>query len=187
MPQTRCNQCNTPAVYDVAGTLLCINCYAKLQQANYLQFAQLASTYNALLDNVDATVGLPVTCGRLQVPTPTTINAGQTTFHNIRVNNSVVGSINTGNVEKLDVRVSAMRAENRSDLADAVQKLTQTIVDTSDLIPNDKDSALECLSFLSDQALTPEPERKRTVGKTIISTLENILETQQVSLPFGLM
>lgn len=183
MPQIKCNQCNTPAVWDVEGTSLCIDCYAKFQQANYLQFAQLASTINALSDNIDDTIGLPRSGGRFQIPTPTTINAGQTTFNNIRVNDSVVGSINTANVEKLDVRVSAMRSENRSDLADAIQKFTQTIINTSDLEPNDKDSVLECLSYLSDQALTPKSERKTTVGKTLISTLEDLLENSASIAP----
>lgn len=175
MSQNKCNQCSTPAVWDIKGIYLCINCYATLQQANYLQFAQLASTYNAVLEDFYETAGLPITGGKVQIPMPTTINAGETTFNNIRVNDSVVGSINTGNVQKLDVSVSAMRAENRENLANAIQQLTEAILNTSDLEPDSKDSALECLSFLSDQAITPEAERKTTVGKTIIPTLENIL------------
>ena len=86
---------------------------------------------------------------------PTIINTGQTTYNNIRVNDSIVGTINTGNVGKLDSRVSAMRGENRQELADAIQQLTQSIVDAPDLKSNDKNSALEYLTFLSDQALTP--------------------------------
>ena len=172
---TKCSQCSTPAVWDMGGTYLCVNCYAKLQQAAYLQYIQLASLINQQLDSMDNIVGLPVTGGRLRIPTPTTINADQTTFNNIRVNDSIVGTINTGNVQKLDSRVSAMRGENREELANAIQQLTQAILNAPDLQPSNKNSALECLSFLSDQALTPETERQSTVGKTIVSTLEKIL------------
>ena len=88
----KCNQCDTPAVLDINGTYLCIDCYAKLQQANYLQFVQLASIHNQLSDDMDDIAGLPTTGGRFQIPTPTTINAGQTTFNNIRVNDSIGGN-----------------------------------------------------------------------------------------------
>ena len=171
----KCSQCDTSAVWNIKGTYLCVNCYLKFQEANYLQYIQLASTYNELLDHMDGIAGLPRTGGRFQIPTPTTINTGQTTYNNIQVKDSIIGTINTGNVKKLDSSVSAMRCENRQELADAIQQLTQTILNAPDLEPSDKDSALECLSFLSDQALTPEMERQPTVGKTIISTLEKIL------------
>lgn len=175
MSQKRCNQCPTPAVWDVKGIYLCIDCYAKFQQASYQNHVILASTMNMLLDDVDDMVGLPRSGGRFKIPTPTTINTGETTYNNIRVNDSIVGTINTGNVEKIDSRVSAMQGENRHDLAKAIQHLTQAIIDAPDLKSNDKNSALECLSFLSDQAITPEGARQPTVGKTIISKLEQIL------------
>ena len=171
----KCSQCDTSAVWDIKGTYLCVNCYSKLQEANYLRHIQLASICNQLLDDIDDIAGLPRTGGRYQIPTRTTINAGQTTYNNIQVKDSIVGTINTGNVKKLDSSVSAMRSENRQELADAIQQLTQAILNAPDLEPSDKDSVLECLSFLSDQALTPETERQSTVGKTIISTLEKIL------------
>ena len=175
MAQQKCNQCKTPAVWSVGDTYLCLDCYAKFQQANYQQHVMLASTINMLLDDMDDMVGLPREGGRFKIPTPTTINAGQNTFNNIRVSDSVVGTINTGNVEKLDSRVSAMQGEKRHKLANAIQQLTQAILNASDLKPSDKDSALECLSFLSDQALTPEKDRQTTVGKTIISKLQQLL------------
>lgn len=171
----KCSQCDTPAILKMKGTYLCINCYSKLQEAIYFRHIQLASICNQLLDDMDDIAGLPRTGGRYQIPTPTTIKAGQTTFNNIRVNDRIVGTINTGNVQKLDSRVSAMRGENRQELANAIQQLTQVILNTPDLQPSDKDSALECLSFLSHQALTPETERQSTVGRTIVSALEKIL------------
>ena len=171
----KCSQCNTLAVLKMKGIYLCIDCFSKLQEANYLTHIQLASICNQLLDDMDDIAGLPRTGGRYQIPTRTTIKAGQTTFNNIRVNDSIVGTINTGNVQKLDSRVSAMRGENKQELANAIQQLTQAILNTPDLQPSDKDSALECLSFLSDQALTPETERQSTIGRTIVSTLEKIL------------
>ena len=171
----KCTQCKTPAIYDMGGNYLCVNCYSKLAQANYLRHVQLASLYNQALDKMGNIVGLPVTRGRIYIPPPPTINAGQTTYNNIRVDNSVVGAINTGNIEKLDVMMSVMRDANNQELADALQQLTQAILDTPDLQPNDKDFALEWLSFLSNQALMQETERQPAIGKTAIAALERIL------------
>ena len=153
-----------------------MDCYSKFVQINHLQFSQLASLYNQALDDVDDIFGLPVTSGRLRIPSPPpTINTGQTTYNNIRVDNSVVGAINTGNIKQLDIMMSAMKGENNQELADVLQKLIQAILDTPDLKPSDKDSALEWLSFLSKEALTQETKRQSTIGKAAIATLEKIL------------
>ena len=112
---------------------------------------------------------------RFQIPMPTTINAGQTTYNNIRVDNSVVGTINTGNVKRLDSMLNAMGNHSNQHLAQTLQVLTQAIIDTRDLRPSDKDSALECLSFLSNQSLTQKAERQSTIGMPVISTLERML------------
>jgi hypothetical protein len=159
----------------MGGNYLCVNCYSKLAQANYLRHVQLASLYNQALDDIDDIVGLPSTGGRIYIPPPPAINAGQTTYNNIRVDNSVVGAINTGNIKQLDVMMSVMRSGNNQELADALQKLTQAILDIPHLKPSDKNSALEWLSFLSNQALTQETERQPTIGKVAIAALERIL------------
>ena len=116
--------------------------------------------------------------GRLQIPSLSpTINTqyGSTTYNNIRVDNSIVGSINTGNIKKLDIMMSAIREGNNCELANALQNLTQAILNATNLKQSDKNSALECLSFLSEEAFTPEKERRPTMGRVAISTLEQIL------------
>ena len=174
MPQ-KCSQCDTPAILQVGNHLLCVDCYSKFQQASSLQYSQLASLYNQTLDHIDEVVGLPVTGGRLKIPSPITLNTGKTIYNNIRVDNSVVGSINTGNIKKLDVMMSVMRSGNNQELANLLQQLTQAILDTPDLNSSDKDSAIEWLSFLSDQVLTKQTERQPRIIKTAISTLGKIV------------
>ena len=172
----KCSQCDKPAIVEIDGNFLCVDCHSKFVQTNYLQFTQLASLYNQTLDDVDDIFGLPVTSGRLRIPSlPATINTGQTTYNNIRVDNSVVGAINTGNIKQLDIMMTVMRSQNNQELADALQKLTQAILDTPDLEQSDKNSALECLLFLSEEAVTPEPKRRLTMGRAAIATLEQIL------------
>lgn len=173
----KCSQCRTPAVHEVGGHYLCVSCYSKLQYAEYLEFAQDAALMNQALQDIENTVGLPGFLGRVEIPTPTTIHTGQSTFNNIRVDNSVVGAINTGTIKKLDVLMSKIGISKNQKLAVALQKLTQAILDTPHLGRSDKDTALEWLSFLSTQALTKQTERQSIIGKEAISTLERILST----------
>ena len=170
----KCSQCDTPAM---KNNSLCVDCHFKLQQARTLEYARLAAPANQAVDDMENIAGLrPGSLGgRLPIPKPTTINAGQTTYNNIHVDNSVVGAINTGNIKKLDILLSAMRSNNNQELAHVLEALTHVILDTPDLRLSDKDSALEWLSFLSNQSLTQETERQSTIGKTAISTLEKIL------------
>ena len=171
----KCSQCDKPAMWQLEDNYLCLDCYSRFVQINHLQFSQLASLANQAIDDIENIMGLS-SGGRLHIPSlPPTINTGQTTYNNIRVDNSVVGAINTGNIKKLDIMMNAIRGENNPELADALQKLTQAILDTPDLEPSDKDSVLEYLSFLSKEALTQETERQFTIGMAAISTLEKIL------------
>ena len=137
----------------------------------------IATAINQVIGDMENIAGLPYgSLGqRFQIPMPTTINAGQSTFNNIRVNNSAVGAINTGNIKKLDIMMSKIGNSNNRKLAVALQRLTQAILDTQKLCDSDKDTALEWLSFLSTQALTQQAERQPTIGKTAISWLERVL------------
>ena len=171
----KCSQCDKSAILKIQNNPLCVDCYSKFEQANSLRYAQLAALHNQTLDDIDDIAGLPVTSGRLKIPKPITVNTGQTTYNNIQVDNSVIGTINTGNIEKLDVMMSVMRNGNNQELANALQQLTQAIIDSSDLKSSDKDSAIEWLSYLSSQALTQETDRQSTIIRAAISTLEQIL------------
>ena len=174
MPK-KCSQCKQPAILEMVGNYLCIDCYSKFQQANYFSWVMNASMVNYLKDDLDSAMGFGFTGGRIRIPRPNTIKTGDFMYHNIRVDNSVVGTINTGNIGKLDVNMHTMRAENKRELADILQQLTQAILDANDIKAADKNSALEWLSFLSNQALTPKSELQPTMGQAAISALEKIL------------
>ena len=170
----KCNQCKKPAILEIADNYLCVDCYSKFQQANYLEWVIEASMLNYENEELEHSIGLGYKKGRIHIPMPNTIKTGDFMYHNIRVDNSVVGAINTGNVGKLDVNMHTMRAENKQELADVLQQLTQAILDDNDIKTEDKNSALEWLSFLSDQVLTPKSGQQPTMGKAAISALEKI-------------
>lgn len=174
----RCSQCDNRAMYQAVGNLLCLRCYSQFVETSINQMRALASVANQTVDNMEVIVGLPSGSlgGRLHIPPPPpTINTGSNTYNNIQVDNSVVGSVNTGSIGKLDVMMSAMQGLENQELADAFQNLTQAILDATDLEQSDRDSALDYLSFLSEEACAPEMSRRLTMGRAAISKLEQIL------------
>ena len=175
----KCSQCTNKAMWQIEGNILCLDCYSKFIDVSHRQLGILASLANQAVDDMESIVGLPPGSlgGRLNVPSPrATINTGPNTYNNIQVDNSIVGAINTGSIKKLDIMMSAMmQGGNNQELADVFKNLTQAILDATDLEQSDKDSALECLSFLSEEAFTPETNRRLTMGKAAISKLEQIL------------
>lgn len=174
----RCSQCDNRAMYQVVDNHpLCLRCYSQFIETNTNQIRVLAALGNQAIDNMEAIAGLPLG-GRLHIPPSSpTINTGQTTYNNIQVDKSVVGSINTGSIRELDIMIGAMREEDNQELASVFQDLTHAILKAkeADLEQSDKDSALEFLLFLSEEAFTPETDRRSRIGKAAISKLEQIL------------
>jgi hypothetical protein len=183
-------------MWRIGNNYFCVDCNLKWQQANYLsqranylsqqanylsqqvkylQFTIDAMLINQPLDGVHNIRIPPVIGGQFSLPVPTTTHTDQIIYNNIRVDRSVVGAVSTGTIQKPHIRMNAIRIGNNQELADILQWLIQTILDTPDVKASDKDLARECLSFLSNQALTQETERQPTIGKTAIATLERIL------------
>lgn len=97
------------------------------------------------------------------------------TFSHIRVDRSVVGTTNTGNIQRLGVALTHIQNGRQAEVADALQKLTQAAVDTSDLQAEQKGEALEHLAYLATQAELPQPQRQPSVGRLVITGLERLV------------
>src|SRR5437868_5036041 len=100
-----CNQCGKPAIARVNGHPLCVGCYSIVQTAWREKDIALKEQLNYLMAEAEAVTGLYGTMPRYEVQTPV-IHQGPMTFHNIRVDRSVVGAINTGDVKRIDVALS---------------------------------------------------------------------------------
>src|SRR5208283_3378744 len=112
-----CEQCGKPAVGSAGQVNLCVDCIYKLQLADYYRQQQYAQRMNFILDQAEMVTGL---CGgpRMAMPRPPTIlQGGPMTFNNIRVDRSVVGAINTAEVQKIDVALSHIRIGGSEELA----------------------------------------------------------------------
>jgi len=172
----QCGQCGKKAMMQVeGGHLLCLDCYEKWQNLLLRQNEELARVYNHLLDQAEAVVGLPGIYPRIRTAERTIVNTGPMNFNNISVKDSVVGVINTGQVQQLDVAVDVVRDGGQKELADALQKLSQAVLDAPDLAAAQKNEAIEHLSFLAEQAALPKEKRQSSIGKIVITGLERVV------------
>lgn len=139
-----------------------------------IQQDEHARTMNFLLGQMEAQVGLSGLFPRIEIPEQIT-HSGPMTLNNINVKDSVVGTINTGDIERLDLAMSNVRAGGEKDLADVLQRLTQSVLDATDIAAADRQELLECLSHLAGQAVIPKNERQLSLGRRILSDLERLL------------
>jgi hypothetical protein len=123
-------------------------------------------------------VGFRNSMPRLELPKPINVHH-MGNFNNIRVDRSVVGSINTGEVGRIDVALDNVRAGGQDDLADQLQVLTQAVVESKELTREAQNQALETLSSLTEQAALPR-EKRRGVRALLVG-LEHFL-TDSASL-----
>ncbi|PZN68691.1 MAG: hypothetical protein DM484_31020 [Candidatus Methylumidiphilus alinenensis] len=85
-------------------------------------------------------------------------------MNNIHVSNSVIGTINTGSIGTIDQTISALIQLGEVSVATAVKELTEAIINSSNLTPNQKNKLVETISFVSTEAATPKENRKTAIG-----------------------
>ena len=84
-----------------------------------------------------------------------------TNIHNVTVQEgSLVGAINTGQAERIDVTIEKIKFGGNSALAQSLADFTQGLLGNTQIHENEKNAILEQVSFLTAQAATPKAERK---------------------------
>src|SRR5260370_24743839 len=119
-----CGQCGKPSVVMAAGQGLCVDCWHKFEVARTMAFRLSAMGMNYALDEMYDTVGLPYTGPRMQIPE---IPKGPPILNNITVENSVVASINTGNVQTIDANLTYLHSAGNDKARDVLKLLTEAI------------------------------------------------------------
>lgn len=171
-----CGQCGKPAIIKYNDNIfLCIDCELKLQQARQIEYDREAAEINYLTQQMDYSVGLSGTPPLYKSPKPT-ILTGPVTNHNIKVDNSVIGAINTGQVNNLNVALDNIQNAGSPDLANALRKLTEAVLGASELPAEQKAAAVEHLSYIANQAALPKGQRQAATGASILEGLERIIK-----------
>jgi hypothetical protein len=173
---TKCSQCKNQAVWIINEAPLCVECYSKFVQAWQAQMNIYMQDINYLTDSMESTVGLYGILPRYRVPQPIHYhNQGKQVYNTINVDNSVIGSINTGKVKQIEVAMNHINNLGNEELASALKELTEKIISSSDLNINLKNEIIEQISFLSSQATIPKNKQQSSVIKAIINSIKNTI------------
>ena len=144
-------------------------------QAFVAQQVELARQHNRIVEEMEVTSGVPRgTLGRYSMPQPV-VHTGN--VNNIRVDRSVVGAINTGTVQRLDVALKYIHNAGGHELATQLLGLTKAVVGSSDLTAQLKVEAVEHLSYLATQAALPVQQQERSVVRLVLNALGPMLST----------
>ena len=174
METIKCSQCERPAIGFVSGLPLCVNCYYKLQQANWMQEATYANYMNFLIGQMEATVGLYGVTPRYEIPLPI-IHQGSMNIQNIKVDKSNVGVINTGEIQRIEIARSFINKSGNNELTEAIREFTEAVIDEKSLNKDIKNQLIEMISFLSTQAALPKQNRKPNIAKTVLKSIKDTL------------
>ena len=166
-PRPTCSQCNKPVHYNNG---LCVDCGYKAAVAQTLMFRNAAILNNHAAEQVDSIVGIGVT-PRMQLPDFPKAPKAPIIMHNIHVADSVVGSINTGTVQTVDVNITYLKQGGNKDLAEAIQTLAEAIANEPSLKSDEKNNLLDQVAYLSEQASAAAKDRKRGVIKAAMDSL----------------
>lgn len=167
-----CDQCGKPAMYNVMGHPLCLDCCAKHEAMVRARTMMMREHVNFLLDQAEATTGLHGVTPRYKITKPV-IHQGPMNFHNIKVDNSVVGAINTGMVGQIDVALDHVQVESGSAevLKAALKEFTEGTLREESLTNEAKNEILEQLAFLTTEITKPKQARVVVVLKALAESI----------------
>jgi len=169
-----CGQCGRPAVAALGGNELCVDCFYKFEVARTMGARLAIIGMNHAAAEMDHITGLGNFSPKMQVPE---LPQAPIILNNIKVDNSVVGSINTANVQTIDVSITYLSSGGNAEISDALQKLTEAIANEPALAKSDKDGLLDQVAYLSKQAAGAAKERKPGMIKAAIAAINQTAAT----------
>jgi hypothetical protein len=156
---------------DQSELYLCIDCNLKFEHAEALEFQRTAQQINLVADAFEAASGLPGLVPRMRVPTVQAVPIGNMNVNNINVDNSVIGVLNTGSIKTVDNSVTVLRQSGDEEMALAISKLTQSVIDSAHADNESKRQIVDLLSVIADEARKPQQERRRAVIPPLLTEL----------------
>jgi hypothetical protein len=171
----RCNKCPRPAIYQVSDQRipLCLDCYHKFQTVNYMQFLQNAAMMNQALDDMDEISGFASGGGRIPVAEMAkAMQKKAPVYNNIRIHNSTVGVLNTGDLARIDAVITLTKDTDVEAVGDKLRALTQAVIDSAELAAESRKEIVDLLQSLSEQVIGSQSQRKPSVIFALMKAIE---------------
>ncbi|GEM_PF-2269350 len=187
-----CTQCRqAEPIIQIESHLLCVNCYAVLQQAEahrqqatQQKLEAIRAHQNYLSEMMAFSMGLRATAP--QHPTPQPIHA-QINNNQMNIKDSNIGMLNAGsisNVKSISVNLVAVANSGAAEVAEELARVATAIVQSKDVDEANRDEMLQQLNTLSEYAAKPAQSRAlgiiRPVVASLAKSLTNVANLAQV-------
>ena len=175
MTRLKCVNCEKPAVWHMGpkeyGILLCLD-HAKIAQDIQSQQNEICERQiNMLEGHMYDIVGLPrPTLAYPERKAPVVIHQPKID-NSIHIDRSVVGSVNTGTIQNLEVSMSHINSSN-PELAQSFKSFKEAVAKEQGLKPEQKEEILEQLSALSQEMELPQEKRRPGIIKSLIGGIK---------------
>lgn len=174
----KCCNCEKAAVLTQknTNTSFCLDCWEKYCRILTAQNAESTREINHYYALAEAMVGLPLgTFPRLETPRAPTIHTGDVTLNSIKIDKSVVGSINTGEIQNLNVALKNVQVGGDEPLAKSLRDFADAVLTEKNLSDQDKNKIIEHTSFIAEQAALPKDQRKPGIIRMVVSDISNLI------------
>lgn len=170
-----CSQCGKPAKFESAAGPLCVdhydtfqNIYLKAANANIQELNLTAQAMNMLVGMDIAPMAEPIKIPEKKVK-----------MNYINISHSVVGSVNTGEIKKLEVTIGQIEQNGNKDLAALVKTFTETALEEKKLDAKTQNELLEHINTLFEAAKAKKEERKPGLIALILSRVAAIVAVSE--------
>ncbi|MDB5616035.1 hypothetical protein [Tardiphaga sp.] len=174
----KCHQCPTPAFYRIEhfgqDVPICLDCYTKLRSLNHVEFLMNAAMLNQAQDDMDAMMPFGSSGGRIPIgEIARAMKKPSHVYNNIKVSNSQVGVLNTGDLAKIDAVITISTGSDIGPIGDQLKALTQAVVDCGEMNDVVKRDMIDLINVLATQIVSAKSERKPSVITSLYKTIED--------------
>jgi len=179
--KAKCHQCEKPAIKKYGNMPLCVDCYRKMVEADFMvqqishnQLSWLASRQHLIQQRLSDSTGGLLTPRYMPIPQPPLAPINYT-YTNIKVSDSAIGVINPGTLYTIDTSIEAIQNRGEPKLAEAVKELTQAVLDDKQITDDLRNQLVEQLEFLVAEAVADKEKRHVSVIKGVMEQISKAI------------
>jgi uncharacterized protein YfbU (UPF0304 family) len=155
-------------MYDSPAGPLCLDCYKKVQEIAATAYVIKQHELNVLKKEFNDVAGIEIAS---IVPVPDALSR-KTVMNVVKIDRSIIGAVNTGKIEHLEVAMGDMVKGGSKQLADVVKMFTEAALKEKALDQKAKSELLDQIRFLLEEAKTAKKDQKPGAIKSVMSGIE---------------
>ena len=172
----KCTQCDKQAIALWGGHPLCVEHLTMMQNSFDKQNEAYERTINMLEGQIWDTVGLARPTPPFPERKPPIYVQDKRTQNTIHIDRSVVGAVNTGTIENLEVSMTHINNSN-AELAQAIKNFTESIGREPGLNNEQKQEISDQLAVLVREIGLPKEKRRPGVIKALAGAIKSAVDT----------